>query len=294
MRQALLGLVLFFSLNGVAQSGIADFHITPGATGSYVTFDGQGINVEVLAQIGIIVVYWYTFDPITGDLLWLVGAGSIDQDRAAISFTRVSDGTFNSGAPVTRDNAYATGTIIFDSCGGGTLEFTVPGAPAGEADFARITPDHLCESGGVRPFGSIFDGHSTGMWNNDTFGSSGAITVDIETDFTTKGSLGGFTIILDIDGNVFGLGDPDAITITGSIASDGTVSIDADSDLFGELDFDEDDFAFGKFTLTATNALGVIVFEGAFSPVHAAIVYTITVGGQVFATGTAYLNKTGG
>lgn len=292
MRRALLSLLLFFGLNATTHAGIPDFFITPGVTGSYGTFDGQGINVEVLAQNGIIVVYWYTFDPITGDLLWLVGAASIDQDRAELSFTLVSDGVFNSDTPVTRDNAYATGTIIFDGCGGGTLEYNVPGAPAGEVDFTRITPDHLCLSGGFRPFASIFDGHSVGMWNNDTFGSSGAINVDVETDFTAKGSSGTFTIILDIDGNVFGLGDPDPITITGSISPDGTISIESESELFGDVEFELDDF--GNFTLTANNALGEIVFEGAFSPVHMALDYTINVGGQVFATGTAYLNKTSG
>jgi len=293
MRRLLLALLLSSTLIGSTYAGIAGFHITPGATGSYGTFDGQGINVEVLPQNGIIVVYWYTFDPITGELLWLVGAGPIDQDRADISFTRVSDGIFNSGAPVTRDNTYATGTIIFDGCGGGTLEYDIDSAGAsGEADFARITPDHMCESGGFRPFASIFDGHLSGMWNNNTFGSFGAINADVDTDFTAKGSSGSFTIILDIDGNVFGLGDPDAMTITGSISPDGTVSIESDSDLFGEVEFELDDF--GNFTLTANNDLGLIVFEGAFSPVHMALDYTITVGGAEFAVGTAYLNKTSG
>jgi hypothetical protein len=287
MRRAFLSLLLVFGLNTASHAGIADFFVTPGATGSYVTFDGQGINAEVLAQIGIIVVYWYTFDPVTGDLLWLVGAGQIDQDRAVISFTRVSDGVFNSGAPVTRDNAYATGTIIFDSCGGGTLEYSVPGAPAGEVDFTRITPDHLCFSGGITPFPTIFNGTWGGAWNNLTFLTTGGLSFDIDIDLAT----GNVTIIVDIDGNAFGLPDPDPVTITGTIDENGDITIDENTEL-GDADItlSQD----GTFTATLTNALGEVQITGSYSPVHVAFTYTIVAGGEEFANGNGWVNKNGG
>jgi len=89
-----------------------------------------------------------------------------------------------------------------------------------------------------------FVGTYSGDWNNTTFGSTGAmfITVlEVSTEF-------GFVLIeIDLDGNVFGLADPDAFVIE--------VSIDGDnlhvgfSEFLGGSSFAIDEF--GNFTMTA-------------------------------------------
>ncbi len=61
-------------------------------------------------------------------------------------------------------------------------------------------------------------GDFEGQWNNTTFGSSGAASMSVE-------SLGGanISVTVDLDGSVFGQGDPDPLVLTGSMGATGFV-----------------------------------------------------------------------
>ncbi|GEM_PF-1774813 len=54
-----------------------------------------------------------------------------------------------------------------------------------------------------------------GQWDNNTFGSTGAASVLIE-----DAGGGNLTMNIDLDGFVFGQGDPDPVIVTGSLAGD--------------------------------------------------------------------------
>ena len=89
-----------------------------------------------------------------------------------------------------------------------------------------------------------FVGTYSGDWNNTTFGSTGAMFINV-LEVNTKA---GFLLIeIDLDGNVFGLADPDAFVIE--------ISIDGDnlhvgfSEFLGTSSFEIDEF--GNFAMTA-------------------------------------------
>jgi len=89
-----------------------------------------------------------------------------------------------------------------------------------------------------------FVGGYSGDWNNTTFGSTGAMSVnvlEVSTEF-------GFILIeIDLDGNVFGLADPDAFVI--EISIDGENLHVGFSEFLGSSSFEIDEF--GNFTLNA-------------------------------------------
>lgn len=62
---------------------------------------------------------------------------------------------------------------------------------------------------------SLTFGQFEGSWNNTTFGSTGGASILFE-------DLGGGTVGLtvDLDGGVFGQGDPGPLSVTGSLAGD--------------------------------------------------------------------------
>jgi hypothetical protein len=64
------------------------------------------------------------------------------------------------------------------------------------------------------------NGRYEGAWNNLTFGSMGAASLDV----SIVGTDGSFT--LDLDGFVFGVIDPPAATVTGTVNPDGSVDFD--------------------------------------------------------------------
>ena len=69
-----------------------------------------------------------------------------------------------------------------------------------------------------------------GQWDNTTFGSTGAAFMLVE-------SLGGadLSITVDLDGFVFGMGDPDPFTITGTVGAGGFVADPFGDPLFGTM-----------------------------------------------------------
>ncbi len=73
-------------------------------------------------------------------------------------------------------------------------------------------------------------GSWSGEWRNITFGSSGAVTAIVSAD--EDGTL---SIVVDLDGSVFGASDPEPISYSGKFDAEGAVfNIPGDS-LFGDL-----------------------------------------------------------
>jgi hypothetical protein len=101
-----------------------------------------------------------------------------------------------------------------------------------------------------------------GQWDNNTFGSSGAASMLIE-------SLGGadISITIDLDGFVFGGADPDPFVITGSVGpmgftpdpfmSDGFGTMSGGVDENGNVAIDLADAAGGDFSLVTLRGIAM-------------------------------------
>ena len=141
---------------------------------------------------------------------------------------------------VTSGAAAATATsAAADSTTATAAETTTIAAAAETTPAVALTgPDAFFAAAGD------FVGGYSGEWNNTTFGSTGAMSVnvlEVSTEF-------GFILIeIDLDGNVFGLADPDAFVI--EISIDGENLHVGFSEFLGESFFEIDEF--GNFTLDA-------------------------------------------
>lgn len=95
-----------------------------------------------------------------------------------------------------------------------------------------------------------------GSWNNSTFGTSGTIEVSAVTD-----DMDNVILTLNINGNVFGQGDPLPVSLNGVSDSDGIVFSKMDDPFFGDmlLRFDFD----GQITVSFENipAAGIGMLE---------------------------------
>ena len=88
-----------------------------------------------------------------------------------------------------------------------------------------------------------------GQWDNLTFGSSGDAFLDIQ-------DMGGGSLAatLDLEGSVFGQGNPDPLMFTAMLAGD-TVTLDPFSDMtFGDVSGGIDDM--GNLSIDLVNAAG--------------------------------------
>ena len=101
-----------------------------------------------------------------------------------------------------------------------------------------------------------------GQWDNTTFGSSGAASLLIE-------DLGGGDVQMtaDLDGFVFGIGDPDAVVVLGTLMGDIFSMTPISSPTFGDvtggvdemgnLSFDLVDAAMGDFSLVTLRGTAI-------------------------------------
>ena len=78
-----------------------------------------------------------------------------------------------------------------------------------------------------------FAGAWSGDWTNTTFGSTGAIEATVTIDVAGLSA----TILLDVDGQVFGIEDPLPMTITGTLGPT-ELHVDYDAPLHGQVLFD--------------------------------------------------------
>ena len=124
-----------------------------------------------------------------------------------------------------------------------------------------------------------------GTWNNETFGSSGDLTID----FTVKRDRvrGSF----DLDGPVFGFGDPPPIPIDVELDSNGTGTFESIGTNIGDVVGNVT--AKGKLIITITNIPGGFLtmarLDGKFNLKRETFTatYSIDTAGGPYANGTA-------
>jgi len=116
-----------------------------------------------------------------------------------------------------------------------------------------------------------YAGTYTGEWNNTTFGSSGSIDIEFGVDAATALA----TLVLDLGGNVFGVGDPDPLQAEFDLNAAGPYS--GNDPLFGDYTVDIDEA--GHLSVVAAAVPGVggleLTLEGDFTAGEFAGTYVI-------------------
>jgi hypothetical protein len=159
------------------------------------------------------------------------------------------------------------------ACGSGSS--TPP--PGGNTPNTPTTP------AGLNP--AAFSGTWTGSWNNATFGSTGPARAVITTDTATRR----ITFSLDLDGQVFGLGNPPAETFAGTYDTT-RYTVTGPSATFGTLTLNVA-VGDGAITGSATPPRGSMTLTGSTSETRMTINYTIRNPGSADIIGTFTLTK---
>lgn len=117
-----------------------------GLTGSWYApgLAGQGLMLEVVPQTGQVVAYWMTFDPVSGEQMWLFAVGELHGRRAILPFRKPQGGTF--GEPSRTDiEPWGDAELVFSSCTEATFQYTsLDLEHHGELVLRRITPVTTC------------------------------------------------------------------------------------------------------------------------------------------------------
>jgi len=121
-----------------------------GITGPWAAPDlpAQGFMLEVVPSTGQVVLFWMTFDPETGQQMWLIGPSRMHGRRTVMEFLRPVGAAF--AGPQQADlQAWGEGTLEFTSCTTARLSYrsevqNVEGA----FDLVRITPNEFCTDDG--------------------------------------------------------------------------------------------------------------------------------------------------
>lgn len=144
-------------------------------------------------------------------------------------------------------------------------------------------------SGIARLFNPVpYIGTYAGNWNNLTFSTTGSATMDVAADTTAKTA----SMVLDLNGNVFGGGDPPAVTMNGTY-NNAQMTVSATNTLFGNMTFTVD--SNGHISGSAPNVPGPnvdsITFNGTITATGANLTYLIALAGGGTANGTLVMTK---
>ena len=158
------------------------------------------------------------------DLYNLLFAGATNIDFTITVGTKNINGNFAT-ANLTTSNTYT------DSNG---QQQSSP-ASTDSVDFAKINGAWVM-NGNQKCFNPItYVGNYIGTWNNTTFGSTGPASFNIAVDTNTHLA----TMLMDLDGPVFGAANPPADNLVGTYDGSG-LSVTAQSPTFGALTFNID------------------------------------------------------
>ena len=117
-----------------------------GITGPWAApdFPSQGFVLEVLPSTGQVVLFWMTFDPDTGEQMWLIGNSRMQGRRTVLSFLRPVGGSF-AGTDQATLEPWGEGELIFSSCTTAQLSYRSEVHDIeGEFPLARLTPNVYC------------------------------------------------------------------------------------------------------------------------------------------------------
>lgn len=131
-------------------------------------------------------------------------------------------------------------------------------------------------------------GNYTGNWQNQTFSTTGGATMSLSTNSGAQTA----TMVLDLNGSVFGGADPAAVTMNGTYNDNG-MTVTGTTTVFGQMTFSVN--GAGVVSGSAPNVPGSTVdsmsFFGTISNSGANITYTLAMAGGGNATGTLTLTK---
>ena len=160
---------------------------------------------------------------------------------------------------------------------------------ASSSASSTTTAASTSSSGAAVALAALYNGHYTGTWTNQTFGSTGSIVADVQID----PSSGMVTVKLTLGGNVFGAAAPGPLTFTGQIPASGTGTIQGTNDFFGP--YSASVKPEGSFTVTCPNVPGgrVKTFSetGSLSVKGVDVTYTVTLADGSTAHGVASATK---
>lgn len=139
------GMAGIVTVDGSISSGI-DFCVT----GSWFNAetDGQGFSIEIIPSTNSLLVYWFTYESDGGKQQWLVGAGTIDGNRAEIEIVRPQGGKFvDPTAP--SNTPWGSGVFEFLDPLNGTFSFTSDADGSSDSfPITRITAPVNCPGQG--------------------------------------------------------------------------------------------------------------------------------------------------
>ncbi len=206
-----------------------------------------------------------------------------------------------SGAPISSATIGIQGRTTTTGSDG---RYSITGLTAGQASLTAQHQGHINVSQPVTgsgtgattsniamapSFAARLAGNWSGTWRNTTFGSTGGMTMTMSVD-TIAQTL---QIVLDVNGNVFGAGDPAPITFNGPYSTTNGLSISQSTSSFGTVTLNVTPS--GQITGSATGIPGGAItrfdFTGTVTPTTINVTYTVTFVGGATATGTATLTK---
>lgn len=131
-------------------------------------------------------------------------------------------------------------------------------------------------------------GSWSGSWRNTTFGTTGGMTMQLSVDTVAQT----MQLVLDVNGGVFGAGDPPSETFTGAYSEAGT-TLTRTSSLLGTVTATVTPAGqlTGSATSVPTAGISRVDFAGTVAARSIAITYTVTFTGGSTATGTATLTR---
>lgn len=77
--------------------------------------DGQGMLFEYVPSVNVMTAYWFTFEPETGEQMWLFASGVPEGNRVTMQVIRPQGGKLNDPQAVTRPD-WGEITIDFSDC----------------------------------------------------------------------------------------------------------------------------------------------------------------------------------
>ena len=236
---------------------------------------GRGFFVEV--QGGNLFLAGYMYDA-PGNPVWYVASGAMaSPDLFQGHWDQYQGGQTLTGPYLPPAAPANVGSL--------TLQFTSPGSATLTLPDGRQIP--LSRFAFAAPPALV--GNWSGGWANNTFGTSGSATLAASADVVAQS----FQATVDLDGSVFGMGNPAPLTFSGPYGASGA-DVTIASPLFGTLALQVSPT--GQISGNATNVPGGAIlridFAGTWTATTINIAYTITfVGGGGTATGTLALTK---
>lgn len=145
---------------------------------------GQGLVIEAYphllgAGLGLLFAGWYTYVDTAGGAnsqRWYSLSGDITAGVAQVPVTiyQNTGGQFNT-APATFAQRVGSGTLHFDSCSSGRLDYAFDAGPSGSIPLARLMQNVVCSEGGT---GVDSDLALSGAWYDPASAGQGLV-VDI-------------------------------------------------------------------------------------------------------------------